>query len=203
LDGLWLGSYIALWIVVVCLGLLALSHSRLLGLMYQRIGPGVARPLPEGPAVGTRIDEIEAITVHGAPWSRRFPIENESIVIFVSPQCQACSELIPHVKDFLGRLGSRTDLYLLSVLGDAAMNRAYVEYAKLHNTPYLIADSFARRVQVSGTPYGFKLDKNGTILAKGVVNHFEHLASLWNVTSSDDVDSAARASDVQKEDVIA
>jgi len=192
-----------LWIVVVALGLLALSHSRLLGLMYQRIGPGVARPLPEGPEVGTRIEEIQAITLEGQPWSRRFPIENESMLIFISPQCQACNELTPHVKDFLDRLGSQADLHLLSVMGDPAMNRAYVEYARLHGAPYLIADRFARQIQILATPYGFKLDKNGVILAKGVVNHFEHLASLWNVTESDRVDSAARDRDVQEEDVIA
>jgi methylamine dehydrogenase accessory protein MauD len=203
LDGIWLGSYVALWIVVVALALLALSHSRLIGLMFQRLGPGVARPLPEGPAVGTPIGEVQAVTLDGQPWNRRFPVENESMVIFISPQCQACNELMPHVRDFLQRLGSGADLQLLSVLGDRAMNRAYVEYAGLHSIPYLIADNFARQVQVSATPYGFKFDKNGVILAKGVVNHFEHLVSLWNVTEADRVTSPAVDTKVQQEDVVA
>lgn len=203
MEGIWLGSYIALWVVVVALGLVVLSHSRLLGLMYQRIGPGVARPLPEGPDVGKRIEEIQAMTLLGQPWSRQFPIGNESMLIFVSPQCQACSELVPHVKDFLNRLGAEADVHLLSVLKDPGMNRAYVEYAKLHNAPYLIADAFARQIQVGATPYGFKLDKNGVILAKGVVNHFEHLASLWNITEGDRGNPEPRVKDVQEEDVIA
>jgi methylamine dehydrogenase accessory protein MauD len=179
----WLASYVVLWIVVVALGFLVLSHSRLLGLLYQRIGPGIARATTDGPAVGTRITEIEGTTLFGRPWVRRFPFETDSLAIFVSPQCLACNELMPHVKDFLDRFGARIDLLLLSVLGDPAMNRAYVDFAKLHDAPYLIADRFAASIQVTGTPYGFKLDKNGVIIAKGIVNHYEHLVSLWNVTS--------------------
>jgi methylamine dehydrogenase accessory protein MauD len=182
LEVSWLVSYVVLWIVVVALGLLALSHSRLLGLLYQRIGPGIARPASDGPAVGTRIAEIEATTILGLPWVRRFPVETDSLAIFVSPQCLACNELMPHVKDFLNRFGARIDLLLLSVVGDPAMNRAYVDFAKLHDAPYLIADRFAAAVQVAGTPYGFKLNKDGVILSKGIVNHYEHLVSLWNVT---------------------
>ena len=173
-------SLVVLWIVVVALGLLVLSQSRLIGLLLQRIGPGIARPVAEGPAVGTRIEEIEAATLFGQPWIRRFPIATDSLAIFVSPQCQTCNELIPHVKDFLARFGSRVELNLFSLLADPSMNRAYVDFAKLENVPYLIADRFAAKLQVAGTPDGFKFDKNGVILAKGIINHFEHLVSLWN-----------------------
>ena len=183
MAGSWLVSYIVLWTITIALALLALSHSRLLGLLYQRIGPAVSRPTQDGPSVGTRIAEIEATTMFGRPWVRRFPTATSSLVIFVSPQCQACNELMPHVRDFRDRFRTQCDVLLLSVLGDPALNRAYVDFAKLHDTPYLIADRFAAKVEVAGTPYGFKLDKNGVILAKGIVNHFEHLVSLWNVTS--------------------
>jgi methylamine dehydrogenase accessory protein MauD len=182
-EGAWLASYIVLWFLVVALSLLALSHSRLIGLLYRRLGPGIARPVAEGPAVGTRIEEIRAATLFGQPWIRRFPVEGDSLAVFVSPQCLACNELMPHVKDFLARFGSRVDLHLLSVLGDPAMNRAYIGFAGLDQVSYLIADRFAAQLQVPGTPYACKLDKDGVIVARGIVNHFEHLVSLWNATS--------------------
>jgi methylamine dehydrogenase accessory protein MauD len=192
-----------LWVIVVALGLLALSHSRLLGLMYLRMGPGVARPLPEGPAVGSSIPEITATTVHGQTWTRQFPVAGESLLIFISPQCQACNELMPHVRDFVERLGAKAEIHLLSVLGDVPMNRAYVEFARLENVPYLIADTFARHIDIASTPFGFKLDRNGRVLAKGVVNHFEHLASLWNVTETDRRISIEESENAKREGVIA
>jgi methylamine dehydrogenase accessory protein MauD len=177
-------SVVVLWIVVLPLGFLVLAHSRLIGLLLQRIGPGIARSVGEGPPVGTRIEKLQATTLLGQAWTRRFPVASESLAIFISPQCQACNELMPHVKDFLIRFGSRAELHLFSLLGDPAMNRAYVDFAKLEDTSYLIADRLAAKLQVTGTPYGFKLDKNGVILAKGIVNHFEHLVSLWNMADS-------------------
>jgi methylamine dehydrogenase accessory protein MauD len=182
-EGAWLASYVILWVLVVALSLLALSHSRLIGLLYRRIGPGAARPLAEGPAAGTRVEEIRAATTFGQPWVRRFPVEADSLAVFVSPLCQACNELMPHVKDFLARFGPRVDLHLFSVLADPAMNRAYVGFAGLDRVPYLIADRFATDLQVPGTPYALKLDRRGVVIAGGVVNHFEHLVSLWNATS--------------------
>jgi methylamine dehydrogenase accessory protein MauD len=199
MEASWLVSYVVLWIVVVALGFLALSHSRLLGVLYQRIGPGIARATSDGPAVGARISEIYATTLLGLPWVRRFPAEADSLAIFVSPQCLACNELMPHVKDFLDRFGTQIDLLLLSVLGDPAMNRAYVDLAKLHGAPYLIADRFAASVQVAGTPYGFKLNKDGVVLAKGIVNHYEHLVSLWNMTGPEPKPLEVRGSTSQEE----
>ena len=203
MEGLWLASYVALWIVAAALGLVALSHSRLLGLMYRRIGPGIARPLTEGPELETRIEEIQARTVDEQEWSRKFPIDHESLVIFISPQCQACNELIPHVKDFLDRVGWSADLKLISVLADAGMNRAYVEYKQLRNVGYLIGEGFARQVQITATPYALKLGSNGAVLAKGVVNDYEQLASLWNVSESDRRDRAASGSNSGEEDKVA
>lgn len=181
MEGPWLISYAVLWVLVLTLALLALSHSRLLGLLHQRLGPGIARAAADGPALGTAIAEIQATTLFGQPWSRRFPVGGESMLVFVSPQCLACNELIPHVKDFIARFGARAEVLLLSVMEDAAMNRAYADYARLDGIPYLIAGRFASAMQIAGTPYALKLDSNGTVLAKGIVNNFEHLVSLWNM----------------------
>jgi methylamine dehydrogenase accessory protein MauD len=184
LENPFQASVVVLWIVVLALGFLALAHSRLIGLLLQRIGPGIARPVAEGPPVGTRVEKLQATTLFGQSWTKQFPAENESLAIFISPQCQACNELMPHVKDFLGCFGARAELHLFSLLSDPAMNRAYVDFAKLEEARYLIADRLAAKLQVTGTPYGFKFDRNGVILAKGIVNHFEHLVSLWNVAGS-------------------
>jgi methylamine dehydrogenase accessory protein MauD len=180
------------------LGLLALSLSRLLGLVYQRLGPGIARPLAEGPDVGSSIEEIKGTTVWGEPWLREFPSNRDSLLVFVSPQCLACNELMPHVHDFLEQHGSMADVVLVSVLGDLEMNRAYLRFAKLDKVSYLVGDRFAAKLEIAATPYALKVERTGRIAAKGVVNHFEHLVSLWRSAGAAQEDSKALGTEVRR-----
>ncbi len=178
MEGGWLASYVVLWILTVALALLALSHSRLLGVLYQRVGPGVARPLSDGPEIGSKLDEIGAITLAGDSWVLKFPARRDLLAIFVSPQCQTCNELMPHVRDFVARNGERTDVALISVLRDLDMNQAYVRFAKLANVNYVIGNRLADQLEIAVTPYAVRITAEGVVAAKGVANNYEHLASF-------------------------
>src|SRR5262249_38742684 len=58
MEGVWLISYLALWGLTLLLALVVLVHSRLLGLLHHRFGPAHARPMGEGPALGTRLERL-------------------------------------------------------------------------------------------------------------------------------------------------
>lgn len=176
MEGPWLVSYLILWLVVLALGLVALAHSRLLGVMYQRIGPAPARPLDD--VFPPMIAEIYGVTLLDQPWKRTFPSTLPLLAIYVSPQCQSCNELMPHVKDFAKEHGDRIEVILLSVLRDFTMNQAYARFARLDQIPYIIADRFSEKFPVPVTPYAIMVDGAGQVVSKGVVNNFEHLVDL-------------------------
>jgi methylamine dehydrogenase accessory protein MauD len=178
MEGPWLTVYIIQWIVIVALALVVLSHSRLIGQIYQRIGPVAARSLPDEFPLGAQLKEVFGTDLAGQPWRRTFPSEKGLLAIFVSPQCQACNNLVPHARDFVSSHTAGPDIVLLSVLADMTMNRAYVRFAKLDGLSYFIAHELADKFAVPATPYAVTFDGAGRILAKGVVNNYEHLASL-------------------------
>jgi methylamine dehydrogenase accessory protein MauD len=177
MEGAWLISYIALWIVTAALALVVLAHSRLLGLLHQRIGPSTAKPLADGPEIGSRFEHLAAPTPAGPEWSWTPPSTRPLLVIFISPQCTTCDALMPHVQDFT-RVYPEVSLVLASTLVDAGMNRAYIAYRRLERVPYVIGTKLSEEFHVEGTPYAVLLDAEGQVTAKGLVNHFEHLRSL-------------------------
>src|SRR4051794_9991218 len=85
MEGAWLVSYLALWLLTVILGVVVLAHSRLLGLLHYRLGPSGARPLADGPELGSTVTHLEGRTLDGTAWSYSFPSPREVLVVFVSP----------------------------------------------------------------------------------------------------------------------
>jgi methylamine dehydrogenase accessory protein MauD len=175
--GVWLISYVGLWVVTVALALVVLAHSRLLGILHYRIGPAAAKPLADGPEIGSRFERLTAPTVGGLEWNWTFPAERPLLVVFISPQCTTCDALVPHIKDFT-RVHPELPLVLASTLEDPGMNRAYIAYRRLERVPYLMGAALSQEMRVEGTPYAVLLDGAGRVTAKGLVNHFEHLRSL-------------------------
>jgi methylamine dehydrogenase accessory protein MauD len=99
------------------------------------------------------------------------------MLIFVSPQCQSCDALMPHIKDFV-RTRKEIQVALFSALPDRAMNAAFIDYRGLHEIVYLMADGLDEKLEVEGTPYAIRVNREGIVRAKGLVNHYEHLLSL-------------------------
>jgi methylamine dehydrogenase accessory protein MauD len=177
MDGPWLIAFLALWALTLLLAAVVLAHSRLLGLLHHRLGPASAKFLDDGPKLGATLSGLEGRTLEGEPWAHRFPSARPALVVFVSPQCQSCNALLPHVKDFVRTQGD-LDLLVISTLDDLAMNRAYVAYLGLHQLTYVVGPKLAETLQVQGTPYALALDEGGVVRNKGVVNNYEHLLSL-------------------------
>jgi methylamine dehydrogenase accessory protein MauD len=159
------------------LTVVVLAHSRLLGLLHHRLGPGEARPLAAGPDLGTHLTRLVGRSLDGGDWRWEFPAPTDLLVVFVSPQCSACNELLPHVKDFIAAHRG-LQVALFSTLDHLPMTQAYVAYRRLEHTLYLIGRQLADELNVDGTPYALYVNREGVVTAKGVVNHYEHLLSL-------------------------
>jgi methylamine dehydrogenase accessory protein MauD len=181
----WLILTIAQWVLIACMGLVLLAHSRLIGLLHMRLGPAGARPLADGPPVGERLDTLSASQLDGSPWVVTFPQRTTTILIFISPQCQTCNALLPHVKDFT-RTRPGQSVTLVSTIDDAAMNRAYIAYRRIEGLPYVLGEDLSVRLDIEATPYALRIDEAGTVVAKGVVNTFENLVHFSAQGNSSD-----------------
>lgn len=175
-DG-WLIAFIAQWVLLVLLALVVLAHSRLLGLLHMRLGPAGARPLADGPPIGTTIEQLTGLLLDGSRWELRFPQRTEVILVFVSPQCETCNALLPHAAAFI-RAKPELPVKLVSTIDDAQMNRAYVSYRRIDARHYVLGEELAHRLDIEGTPYALRIDQGGKVIAKGVVNSFENLVLL-------------------------
>jgi methylamine dehydrogenase accessory protein MauD len=164
-------------VVILCLALVVLAHSRLLGLLHMRLGPAGARALADGPDVGTRIDELSGRTLDGGAWKIGFPRPSESLLIFISPQCETCNALMPHVKDFV-RHRTGGSLTLVSTVDDQRMNSAYVAWRAIDRIPYVLGEAMAKSLDIEATPYALRIDEHGVVRAKGIVNTRENLVMM-------------------------
>ena len=187
MEGGWLISYLVLWCLTILLSLVILAHSRLIGLLHHRFGPAAARPMADGPEVGTKLRPLYGLRLDGSDWNLGFPSPFEVVLIFVSPQCKTCNELIPHVKDF-ARVHREVEVALISTVDHLAMNRAYVDYQKLERMPYIIGAKMADDLNIEGTPYALYLSCEGVVISKGLVNHYEHLSGLIHTKRSSEAE---------------
>ena len=103
MTGIWLYSYLALWLAVLALAWFTLSLLRLVGQLHQRLGPAGAAVTGGGLEIGERLpDVLEAhrIVDHAL---LSFPKRKDTLLVFVSAGCSACEELIPSLLPFARR----------------------------------------------------------------------------------------------------
>jgi hypothetical protein len=70
------------------------------------------------------------------------------------------------------------DVVLVSVAGDVDENRRFVKKYGLRRLPFVMASDAASFYSILGTPYSILVSGRGTVEAKGITNHIEHLESL-------------------------
>lgn len=177
MEGPWLISYVVLWVLVLGMAAAILAHSRLLGVLHHRFGPASAKQLADGPEIGASVREVEARGFDQVAWKWQSPAERDLLIVFISPQCQTCDRLAPHVIDY-ARNHRDVQVALFSTLEDPRMNEAFIAYRKLAGLVYVNGIELADEFQIEGTPYAVWIDREGVVRAKGLVNHYEHLESL-------------------------
>jgi len=172
-------SYIALWVLflVQCIGLLMLL--RQVGMLHLRINPTGARMLPPGPDIGERVKPIllKDLDDQERHVSVNHAMAKDLLILFLSPVCRTCSSLIPSVKAVL-RENSELECAILLFSDDKELCR---KFRRKHRLSQVFCSYTLRardHFQIGLTPYGVVIQRDGIVLAKGVVNQIEHLESL-------------------------
>lgn len=177
---IWIISFVSLWILVVAMMVYLVILTRQVGILHMRLRPAGARITSIGPEIGGRLPTLQAEDIFGNVTSivggRR-----ARIVVFVSPSCIACQELLPGLKVFAKEESGDVEVIIITGMEDPKANHGFVEKHGLGNIPYVASASITREYGISTTPYGIAVDRDGIVQSKGIVNQIEHLESLVNV----------------------
>jgi methylamine dehydrogenase accessory protein MauD len=168
-------SQILSWTVILGLGLALLALARQVGVLHMRVAPAGALMSGKGPAVGEAAPVMEATTLDGALLAIGKPASRKQLLLFVSPQCPLCKDLIPIAKNF-----SRTEKLEIVFVGDdqESEQRAMIARLEMGGLPFVNSSIIGRAYQVDRLPHAVLIGEDGKLLSKGLVNSREHLESL-------------------------
>src|SRR4051812_7473848 len=95
-------SQILSWVVILGLGLALLALARQVGVLHVRVAPAGALLSGKGPVVGEPAPVLDALTMEGKPLAigKGLSKGRMQLLLFVSPHCPLCKDLIPVAKNF-------------------------------------------------------------------------------------------------------
>jgi methylamine dehydrogenase accessory protein MauD len=170
-------SQVFSWIVILALGIALLALARQVGVLHVRVAPAGALLTGKGPVVGEPAPVLDVTTMDGAPLSigKALAKGRMQLLLFVSPHCPLCKDLIPIAKNF-----ARAEKLDIVFVGDDAAEeqRAMIARLDMGGLPFVNGPLVGRTFHVDRLPHAALIGDSGTLLSKGLVNSREHLESL-------------------------
>lgn len=179
MSGVWLASYVVLWIVVLLLAFLLAGALRQLGLLQLRLGddPG-ALITDTGLERGTQAPDFtaldaesgEAISLSDLPAVPR-------MLVFASPGCLSCRELIPGLNEVRKTRGDWD--FLVVCRGDLESCQRFGRMNGL-DAPMVVdtTGQIEKDYLVTLTPFAYVVDHEGHVVIRGLANDWRQLESL-------------------------
>lgn len=171
MNGFFLVSYMALWVLVVVLAVAVLALYNHFGSMYLSSREGRAG---QGPAVGSRPAPFSAAALDGTGVA--VPSGRPALLLLASTDCPECAKLTGPLQELARRRAGELDVAVLC--GGPASRVA--EWSRGLEAPLrVIADRNFRRAAALGvgiTPFLVGLDGDGVVRTRGLVNGVEGLA---------------------------
>jgi methylamine dehydrogenase accessory protein MauD len=170
-------SQVISWLLIAGLTVALLAVARQVGVLHMRVAPaGALMPLA-GPKVGEAAPTFDSLTIEGQKVAIGKPLAKgrRQLLMFVSPMCPICKELIPVAKSFV-----RDERLDVVFVGDDALadQKAMIAQFGLGGLPFVNGPDFGRAFNVDKLPHAVLIDDAGVIVSKGLVNSREHLESL-------------------------
>jgi len=162
--------------VVLVLIVAMFALARQIGVLHTRLAPAGALMTTAGPKVGQPSPVLSVPDIKGDPitvgGARKLP----QLILFVSPTCPICKELVPTAKSMAK--SEKLSLVFGSDGGELQKHSDYVARMKLENYPYVVSLELGMKFEVGKLPYAVLIDAQGVLRSKGLVNSREHLESL-------------------------
>jgi peroxiredoxin len=162
-----------------------------LEIMAAKLGAhcgGQPQAAPPGLAVGSEAPDFELPDLVGRRQTLAQFRGRRVLLIFFSPKCPHCIEMVPDIAALAPDGGIASPLPLVVSTGDAEENRRLIEAQGLH-CPVLLQEQMevAAKYQIFGTPMGYLLDEQGTIASGPAVGE-EAVLTLALPTSAADAE---------------
>lgn len=174
---------VAIAFVQALQGVAILGLLRQVGLLSLRIRPAGAKTLQSGPKQGDRVPDLELPDLLNGE-SRLYvpPVDGRPLILtFVTAGCSSCQLVAPAIKA-LAADNSADVNWAIICLDRPSECLAFQENNGLRDV--IISrgsDQIRDLYEIGTTPYSLLIDQEGNMVAKGLVNHIEHLESLVNV----------------------
>ncbi|MBD7968397.1 thioredoxin fold domain-containing protein [Paenibacillus gallinarum] len=169
-------SYAILWLLVVPLVILNLILFRQLGIMIMGTARGVNQ---SGIPVGERLPAATTTHLDGRQWSTEELKGRPALMLFGSPTCRECAEILP---DFQLMTKEHQVKPILMLFSSAELAEDYAHQIEYEDEVVLVSSEFAHQLDVQVTPYAYAIDSQGVIRHKGLVNSREQLESYIKST---------------------
>lgn len=180
MSGVWLASYLVLWLVVLVLAFLLAGSLRQLGLLQLRLGDdpgalitdsGLERGVQAPEFVAAHSETEEPVSLYELPQVPR-------LLVFASPGCLSCRELIPGLNEVRKTRSGEFD-FLVICRGDIESCRSFGRMNRLE-APMVIDTNgqIEKDYMVALTPFAYLLDHEGRVVIRGVANDWRQLESL-------------------------
>jgi methylamine dehydrogenase accessory protein MauD len=180
MSGIWLASYIVLWLLVLALAFLLAGALRQLGLLQLRLGddPG-ALITDTGLERGTLAPDFTALDSESGELvtlSELAPVPR--MIVFASPGCLSCRELIPGLNEVRKTRGREFD-FLVVCRGDPESCQAFGRMNRLE-APMVVdtTGQIEKDYIVTLTPFAYLLDHERNVVIRGLANDWRQLESL-------------------------
>jgi methylamine dehydrogenase accessory protein MauD len=179
MSGVWLASYIVLWLVVFALAFLLAGALRQLGLIQLRLGddPG-ALITDTGLERGTKAPDFTALDSESSELVTLSELDTRArMIVFASPGCLSCRELIPGLNEV--RKTRRDHDFLVVCRGDLESCQAFGRMNRLE-APMVVdtTGQIEKDYLVTLTPFAYLLDHERNVVIRGVANDWRQLESL-------------------------
>ena len=179
MSGVWLASYVVLWLLVLALAFLLAGALRQLGLLQLRLGddPG-ALITDTGLERGTLAPDFDAPDSETRELVTLSALEPRArMIVFTSPGCLSCRELIPGLNEV--RKTRRDFDFLVVCRGDIDSCQSFGRMNRLE-APMVVDTNgqIEKDYLVTLTPFAYLLDHERNVVIRGIANDWRQLESL-------------------------
>jgi len=183
-------SYVALWLLLVTIGVLVLLLYRHFGVMSLGTLEGVQR---DGLPIGSVAPPISGITAAGQETGWQPQRGQPQLLLFAAPDCEPCAIVLPHVEQLARAVNGGLGIAAV-VPGPRDEVVRFVERYR-PSFPCLAEDGGGAftRYRVRVTPFGFVVGSDGRVLAKGLCGDQVRLRGLLEAADLGEVAQALPA----------
>lgn len=143
MSGLWLVSYIALWVLFLAVAVVLIGVMRNLGVIYESITPAPKQSSPSNLIPGQSLPEVNLLTLAGdiIPISKIGGMK--MAISIISPTCSPCQELLERINRGKWQLDpldpSLENLAIVSI-GDANLTNNLIRQVGLRHDIQVLID---------------------------------------------------------------